>query len=218
MAIVRDEKYLHIHRGKRSNWIVGNEFFFGGYVNGFMQEFDTTENKLTDAESGNEYYWNDVARHFSGVLRGQVEKDPIIARLTDYDTLKILDGANSALKESLMLNREIIFEEVRASSFPDLPSRQRCIWLIPDSPDAVTYWWRAIGNPDAKIFRVEGTGKTHWASQSHLEMKSSSLNVLRQRAFRYWAGLTERTSLEDEILFEGFIKITEELPPSDFSL
>lgn len=135
-----------------------------------------------------------------------------------FDTMQP-DNQAKLYQENLLLIRELIFEEVRNAMFPQLPSRQRCIWLIPDNPAAVKYWWSTMAGPK-KIFQLSVSGKYHVANQSFLKIDSGpyNLNAWKERAFRYWAGIKGADAIEDEVLFEGFVNTLEEVPPSTFGL
>lgn len=121
--------------------------------------------------------------------------------------------------------RELIFEEVRTEFFPGHPSRNRCIWVIPDNEHisvALRYWIRQVANtnPDAKIAKLNLTGKLHRANQMYLGERGwvYPFDAIRQNAFKYWTGVNGVNSHEDECLFEGFINIEEIYDPSEFGI
>ena len=218
MEIIQDESFLHINRTRHPSWIVGTEFLFGRTENWFMTRFNTTEHMLSVAD-GTRFPLNRVVAHALRVYEGSAERDPSLSTDYHYEPIKSLRETWEALRDSLIYIREEVFEEVRQSSFVELPSRKRCIWLIPDEPDTMAYWWRTIGNPQSKIFRVTATGKVHRVAQNYLQLQTCSLNTLKERAFRYWAGFgNQAAGPEDELLFEGFIKVEEEIDPTTIGL
>lgn len=121
-----------------------------------------------------------------------------------------LDSVNTTLTHSLTINREFIFEEVRKEFFPSHPSRQKCLWVInSEDPNAFEYWKNTLGTSD-KVLRVQLTGKIHKANPQYLNLTADNLNKVRQNAFHYWTG-TRGDRPEEEILFEGFVNVLEEL-------
>ena len=210
MAIVQDEHFLHIHKGNSPEWKVGANFFFGRTPNRFVGFFDGHGREIT-SPTGKAFSVNDVIYHLLQVVDGECEKDPELSDFYHYDLTAALRESYGALMHYLLLVREFTFEEVRMATFPELPSRHRCIWLIPDGPESLNYWWPGVGGAAAKIFRVAVTGKLHRASETHLHLRTCSLNALKEHAFRYWAGVTGQTTLGDEILFEGFVNVLEEV-------
>lgn len=125
----------------------------------------------------------------------------------------MLEKTYEALRESLMLNRELIFEYIRSTRFQIYPSRQRCIWLLPDRAEAVDYWWPALAGSNRTLFRIAATGKLHRASEQHLQLWSSSLDKLKERAYKYWRGdgVADPNANTIEIIFAGQIEVLEEV-------
>jgi len=117
-----------------------------------------------------------------------------------------VENYRGVLDEYLKLTREWIFEEVRKEFFPNLPSRHRCIWVIPDNKDAIQYWWKTMGEK-GQILKLELTGKIYRTNQQYLKRITAPLDQIRMNAFRYWAGASGDNPAEDEYLFEGFAKV-----------
>ena len=218
MKTVQDSLYLHVHRGNDKKWIPGAEFFFGRSLNRWVGSFDTVPERVKDSGSAQEFDAYEVLTHAHSVLTGHAQKDPRLEPFYHFEGVKCLGEANRCLLHYLQLVREFVFEEVRASSFPMLPSRYRCIWLIAQMPEAVRYWWKQMDARPKKLFEVQVTGKIHEASQRYLRVGTYSLNYWKGLAFKYWAGAREAESYEDEVLFEGFVKITREISPQEYGL
>ncbi|WP_237172632.1 DUF2441 domain-containing protein [Paenibacillus lutimineralis] len=106
--------------------------------------------------------------------------------------------------------REVVFEEVRAEMFPDYPSRQRGLWVMPMDSKPFIYWWGNLGR-EGKLFSVKLTGKLHRANQDFLILNTRPLNVLRENAIKYWSGDGAQNSYQAEILFEGDVEVLEEI-------
>lgn len=99
--------------------------------------------------------------------------------------------------------RELIWESVRTSEFPELPSRQKCIWLT-KGEDNLHYWIERLGRPAEQItvFKVLPDGRMHTTSETHLSGDAESYLESVEKSRRYWRGEIDNP-LHQEILFEG---------------
>jgi len=112
---------------------------------------------------------------------------------------------------------ELIWEDVRKKEFPHLPSRQRCIWLIPNI-SGVKYWVLRLGvAPSAyQVLRVRCQGRMHIASEKYLLGESASLEDAVSMARQYWLGVVPEPKTE-EIIFEGRFSVQEVLSPEQYT-
>lgn len=111
--------------------------------------------------------------------------------------------------------REILFEEVRQESYPDRPSRQKCLWLIPDSSklnEALNFWIKEIiSNNETtsfEILKLSCTGTVFLADASFLPKYFGYFTKYKEEAHKYWSG--EQLSMDSiflEALFIGKIKV-----------
>ncbi|WP_337487858.1 DUF2441 domain-containing protein [Phascolarctobacterium faecium] len=130
-----------------------------------------------------------------------------------YDTFQYQDPLPNVLSDYIQYAREMIFEEIRQKHFPHLPSRQRCLWLIPiknDNTQALDYWKTILlqDNTPHQILLLNCSGKIHYANQSFLDLHVGNFNYFREKAFKYWSGLNVDTVSSDiECLFEGFVTV-----------
>ena len=101
-----------------------------------------------------------------------------------------------------------------------LPSRMRCIWLIPHGEAALRCLWKQLPGDDCIIREVIATGKYHRTSQAPSQPGAFSLNELRQRAFTHWAGVSglEAASVGEEVIFEGFLAVKAVIEPAELEL
>jgi hypothetical protein len=58
--------------------------------------------------------------------------------------------------------------------------------------------------------------KLHRANQLYLSATTDSLDHIRGKAFKYWAGASGSNSAEDEYLFEGFANVLEVVAVESF--
>lgn len=111
---------------------------------------------------------------------------------------------------------ELVFEDVRRREFPHLPSRQRCVWLIPNQ-DGVRYWLQRMNvGGQFQVVRVRVQGRLHTASESYLIHDSVSQEELIRLARQYWLGIVEEAGTE-EIIFEGRMRVEEVMPPDFYT-
>ena len=102
--------------------------------------------------------------------------------------------------------RELIWEDVRRREFPHLPSRQRCMWLIP-TLDGVRFWIARMGvTEDFRVLRLRVQGRIHTASETHLLGDSVSLEEAIRLARQYWLGIVE-DPVSQEVIFEGRVEV-----------
>ena len=203
---VKNLEYFHIHRisdEHSSLWAVGNR------VNWVQKRY----NLFYDAYNHRSIAYNDgtgelpikdaLARFFNNSLEYQ-----------NGEVFNIVKAAQAAVKHQSMFIREQIFEEVRASYFPHLPSRKTCIWVC--KKEALSFWWKTFNNtPKKKIFKLRLIGSIHTADQRHLLADTFSHNDLRSKAFEYWTGSDGVYLQDQEILFEGIIDILAEYSSPD---
>ena len=204
MKIVKNKDYYHIQKFDCPHkWKVGNKFFIGYQNNYYATRFNNA-GFIYKTETGEKVQ----------ILHSFPQIELLISKenVSRIDLKKIgeLVGVSKLFaQDTLKVHRENIFEEIRAKFFPNLPSRKRGIWLIPHNKESLDYWVRRM--PKGKIFQIKATGKVHNSSERFLLIeKYTLLDYIRQAAFSYWAGVEEE-SHKDEIIFEGFIEVIQEI-------
>ncbi len=123
------------------------------------------------------------------------------------------------MKLSAEFAKEQLFEQVRVSQFAGLPSRQRCMFLIPEGADPLNYL-RALGitaGPDTPhtLIRVapKPGARIHIAPFKLLNVTAQPPEVQAQAAAAYWSAVPSSSPYEDEILLEGEYILEEVLGP-----
>lgn len=108
--------------------------------------------------------------------------------------------------------RESVFESVRLTHQPALPSRTTCLWLAESLEDA-RYWLGRIDHPGRKrLFEMkllEG-GSLHRAYEGHLTDAPECIHEIEARARRYWRGEPARDG-RPELLYAGRLQVLREL-------
>ena len=208
MREVRGEEFLHYQSKPKAYWQgvgvtpweVGATYVVGPTFNPYFDFFNR--------------YW--------GTRAGLAEALRLVEELTNVgqsnteatvgveQTVSWLRTIVDDLWKQSDLVRELVFEDVRRQHFPEHPSRQRCIWVVPPTAESITYWQnRSQGQK--RWFRVRLTGKIHAASDAWLKGDTISLNQLREIAWKYWSGLPGDKVDQDELLFEGIVEVIAEI-------
>ena len=116
----------------------------------------------------------------------------------------------------MMYARELIWGDVRRSEFSHPPSRQRCVWLIPNQ-NGVKFWLQRMGvGGRFQVLRVRVQGRLHTGSDSYLLHDSGPMLQALANARRYWRGDVAQAGTE-EIIFEGRMRVEEVMPRSFYA-
>lgn len=114
-------------------------------------------------------------------------------------------------KEYAFYVREQIFEAVRREYFPQLPSRQKCLWVCEE--DQISFWADSKTDKEPRrLLTLELTGDLFCGDDYWLDADTFSSLTYTDRAHHYWAG-----ELSDdphkEFLFTGtaVVKAIEEM-------
>ncbi|OLS20702.1 MAG: hypothetical protein HeimC3_39680 [Candidatus Heimdallarchaeota archaeon LC_3] len=104
--------------------------------------------------------------------------------------------------------RELVFEEVRRNRFSDLPSRQRCLWLITEKQ--LNRWRQLESFKNGNIFLVKVKGNIHIGNAKFLHAYQTKMKFFHEFAEKYWKSM-ETPSNDDEIILEGEIEVLRQL-------
>lgn len=201
--------YYHINRNTFCAWKIGDEINFGIEDNYMWQSF---------ADKGDHIPLNgkpfDVHLVASHALDTYIRNYPPPREMEGYhfNPLRTLQETLDSLGNSIKVNREVLLETIRKAFYPELPSRQKCVWLIPNNIEALDFWRKVIQSDLQRIFKVDVEGKIHRAAQKWLVGGTFSVNRWNELAHSYWKG-EDAGSNEDEILFEGRMRIIDEVIP-----
>ncbi len=137
---------------------------------------------------------------------------PVLEAMKGYhlNPILTLNEASDSLGNLMRIVRELVFENIRKEYYPDLPSRHKCIWLIPDDNESFRFWKSILKSKSQRVFKVIVKGKIHRASQKWLVGGTIPLNEIYLMANKFWNS-DEAGDYEDEILFVGKMTILEEL-------
>jgi len=200
--IVNNSTYYVISESK--NWKEGDHIVIGQEQNSnflsLLNQGFVTQN------SGEKIPSNMVVNEVVDYIQTG-EKSPMLGEAFQYDVAQILIMATDIMNTQTILLREMIYEEVRKAHFPQLPSRQTGMWVIPNEKESLKMAMQELKSPRAKIFELSLTGKIHRVHPRLLELTSFAPIVLRETAYCYWLGNRGEDSAEDEIIFEGLVQV-----------
>ena len=130
-----------------------------------------------------------------------------------YDHLPANLTIDNLVNEFSIFTRELLLENVRISSYPEMPSREKCIWLIPNDDllvQRIIYWTKEF-KEDCRIFKVSCTGNVHMADSLFIQKYQGCFSDIVENAHKYWQGVIEgENKLSSEILFTGHLMVLEE--------
>ncbi len=163
----------------------------------------------------------DIQNHHSEIdLIQNIEeyKSRLLERQDIYIKCKVPDLAElmleyiesgGILRNYLLTVREDVLEEVRLDSYPELPSRKKCIWVIADNGylnESINFWWNEL-NRKGQLLKLELTGCIFHANEQYLPMTIKSIEYVRGMADQYWRGSIVGDPTRDEYLFMGDARV-----------
>ncbi len=119
--------------------------------------------------------------------------------------LSLIDTLKKELNEYCMFVRETVCEEIRLKSFPELPSRKKCLFLC--SKSNVEYWWKMLKNSRFSIHEVIASGNIHIGKDKYLKSDTVNIDTYTANAYKYWYDSGEESEIGCDILFAGILKI-----------
>ena len=198
--------YYHINK-ENCTWKIGDEIEFGTKSNLYWRFL---ANKGDSININGEDF--EVYKIVNAAYDEYIKEYPPPAKMKGYhfNPIRTLKESIDSLGNALKICREISFESIRKDFYPKLPSRQKCIWLIPNNGESLEFWKNVIKNKQRRIFKVAVEGNIHRAAQEWLVGGTFSVNRWNEMAHNYWKGENSGT-IQDEVLFCGKIKILDEI-------
>lgn len=133
--------------------------------------------------------------------------NPYFAQIEKSAT-RVGSGINQsdALRHYSMMLREFVFENVRAETYPELPSRMRGLWLAASFKVATSWLTRIPHHGQKRIVELELLeGKLHESNEEHLSNDLLNAAEHRKMAEAYWRGT--KGNGRAEILVEGQLRV-----------
>lgn len=184
-------KATMLHISRKTDWQVGDTLVCGTRENPFWAtcaDFD-----LKTALEGEEMSFFTL---FDRCPEMPVNKGNV--KLL-YDSLKKIS------KECALYIREQVFEDVRRESYPQLPSRQSCLWVC--EAETLAHWKEIAPQLRRSVLTLELEGELFCGDDYWLEIDTFSAIEYAKRAHHYWAGEMSEQPCR-EYLFRGTAVVT----------
>lgn len=204
-----DESVDYYHVNRRVSWSPfellspGAVLDVGGASNPYFRFFEDHKITYPVTQSDGVVLQVPGVRFLGAVAAGQV------------DTSNLAGTAHKLARHLVTYLRELIWEDVRRREFPHLPSRQRCIRLVP-TLSGIGFWLKRMSvEGDYQVLRLRVQGRIHKASESHLLGDAEPLTKAIEMVRQYWLGIIEDTSTQ-EVIFEGRIRVVDVLSEVEY--
>lgn len=196
----QSERRICFHINRSSDYLpypqltLGQTITAGNALNPFFKYYDTNVRTFpVTFEDGSVV--NQTPRMFlNNVVNGSVRPKNLA-----------VDAQNIA-EDYFILARELLFENVRLSEFPERPSRSKAIWLS-QSLNEVWMWHDTLSHGQPGFMQcVEAvcTGEFHRCDASWLPGDSMGISSMINNARQYWSGEINATKTpKTELLFVG---------------
>lgn len=196
---------IFLHLASKGALHAGQKLVTGPDGNALWRRIREADLLCKSTIGGRKITLDSMIRHAISVYQGNERK---LDSSYHYNPLDTLAEASTALIQSLVTIRELVFERVRLENYSAAPSRLRCIWLIPDMEGCLHAWTKAHEIRGFDIWRVRATGILQYANARHAEAGTVSLNSWEGLAHRYWSG--DRVGEPStEALLEGELEFLE---------
>jgi len=186
------------------DWKQGDEFILGEDYN---PNFKGLMNKGQISQIGKQQIPTNIVVNEMNQFLSTNQDSELLGDDYHYDVKQTLNEAIEVMNRGLILNRELIFEQIRLEQFPDKPSRQKCMWVFPQERETLQLRMSQLKTPNAKIYELNLTGKIHRSDYQRLELISISPAMIAQSAIAYWNGTGGNNAPTDEVIFEGKCQI-----------
>jgi len=208
------QKQIFFHVNDKLNWEKNNTYFIGKefsmrYKNLMSRGFFNTQ------PNGIQVPMNNIVEGMAHYINTQ-QKPPFLPETYHFDGNKTLMEMLPMLRTQLLLIQELIFEEVRKEYFPHKLSRYKGLHVIPADKESLSFWLDKLKRPEAKIYKLELTGKLHRSNNELLGTHSVSSEIIRYKAYQYWLGNEGSEAASDECLFEGIAQVIEIIDGNTF--
>jgi hypothetical protein len=203
----KNQFFFHIQKARngKDNWRIGEEVIIEkNQKNNFYEELldslnlniYTSENYSDEFEKIN--YW---------LKKAENQQTDLKIREHEYYLKKLIDVSKKLKQFSL----ELVFEQTRLKSFPDLPSRLSSIWLCEKQSD-INFWDQLLKG-EKKYFKLKTDGIIFKADARFVDSQNKIVSEFEELSYNYWSGepFPLENEREPEILFQGKFYVIEEL-------
>ena len=220
MTTVAKQRFLRI-QASHDQWRIGLTRSIRADYNELTKNWRRSSAFQFHQPSGEKAYADFILLSLMNQLDASMRSGNTVVPMNIEKLLKPLDTIRLAFTDLMTAAREFVFEDVRSKEFNDRPSRMKCLYLCPNRPECVKYWWRTLElqaqDPWRKIWEVEATGNAFIAPPEMLDLHTISIEEWEGRARQYWSS-HDAESDGDEVLFVGDIEVIAERDKAGFGI
>lgn len=189
---MRVDKQIMYHISRENNWNVGDMITAGTDYNPFW---------LACIDYSPKVSINSQVMSIHEMIDKKIAFD-ISQQSIDFLYKKLGDVS----KEFSFFVREQVFEDYRKAYYPNLPSRQKCLWTTEAAQ--LPYWKTMSPNTQRSLLTLELDGELFCADEHWLTADTFSAAAYLERAKHYWAGDMSSSPIK-EYLFSGIALVKE---------
>ena len=183
---MRVDKQIMYHISRENNWNVGDRITAGIEDNPFWLACINYSPKVS------------INNHVMSIH--EMINKKIVFDVSQQSIDFLYKNLEDVSKEFSFFVREQVFEEYRKTYFPNLPSRQKCLWTT--EADQLPYWETMSPNTPRKLLTLELAGELFCADEHWLTADTFSATTYLERAQHYWSGDMSSSPIK-EYLFVG---------------
>ena len=204
---MRIDKQTFFHVNDQQNWQKEQNYFLGKEKSSRYKGLFSRSFFMPKAAGSQEGVSLDTIAAGMGQYIKTQQKPDFLPENYHYDPSKTILELLPMIGTHLSVIRELIFEDVRRTFFPEKFSRLTGVHIIPATKEALAFWLPKLKTPHAKIYKLELTGKIHSSPLALLSTNSLAADFLTNRAYQYWLNEVSLDSPDDEYIFEGIARV-----------
>jgi len=202
---IQKETFFHVSH--QIDWQKNNIYFIGKDYSIRYQELMMRGFSIPKVD-GEQIPLNAIIEGMAQYISSQ-QKSAFMPETYHFNPSDTLMEVLPMMRTQLTLIRELIFEEIRKEHFPQQLSRYKGLHVIPAAKESLSFWLPQLKTPNAKIYKLELTGKLHRAGYELLNATSVPPEYIKYNAYQYWLGNEGKEAANDECIFEGLAKVVE---------
>ena len=189
------ENKIMYHISRDNNWNIGDVLVAGEKDNQFWSICkDYSKTVRVNGKEMTIFQMIDIVPNFE---------------ITQNNITFLYQNLKDIAKETAFYIREQVFEDIRQKHYPELPSRQKCLWVC--ETDQLSYWKTMKESCQRSLLKLELNGELFCGDDHWLTADTFSSVVYTERAQHYWRGEMS-ISPRKEFLFYGKAIVKEITP------
>ncbi|XMB85865.1 DUF2441 domain-containing protein [Mycoplasmatota bacterium WC44] len=209
MQQVNRRKVYRIESHSGSHWKLNEQrIYTKGKKNNFYKSFLGVDVNLVDQNQSYGLLSDIVKKLHNKIMKKGLESITNLKKKEKFQSVRdnvLLGTIIKGFGDTLTIKRELILEQVRINTNPNLPSRYSCLYVIPNQ-SALQFWQNIFSynsqNSNYQIVELEITGDLHVGDYNLLVDSTKSVDNLIQDYQKYW-NYNQKNSVHEEGIFEG---------------